>query len=475
MAMATDGRVLDDRYRLERLVDSGGFGEVWLASDLVLARPVTIKLLHSDPDSDAEMLARFKVEAIRASSIVHPNLARVFDYNDPVDGQPPFLVMESVEGKSLADLLASGPMPVPATLDVIAQVAAGVDAAPEAGLVHLDLRPENVVLSPGGAFKVTDFGIGRTADTVADLYPLGALAQACLRGQSAPVPADVAALIAELTDLNSVARPGSVAAVARRAAALREQLEPRRPPARLPAETTNRPIEQLDADPSVTATMPSWHQGRRRLLLVPVAAVIAVAAFLLLAGRFDRGHVSAQSDVRKGATTALVNSAAFRNLPVGVADSRLLRMGFSVRNRWQPSGSVKAGDVIAVSPTGRLRLGSVVTVLGSGPTRGPGRVMTSRTYRRHHHQGKHKPKSGPTGKPSHSPKATSSPSPQPTSTPSPSPTGTPSPTPSQTPTSSPTQSPTSSPAPSGSPAPSSSPSGPGQRSPTESPGTSAQP
>ena len=366
MAMATDGWVLDDRFRLEHLVESGGFGEVWLASDLVLARPVVVKLLRCDPVADAELLAQFKVEARRASSIVHPNLARIFDYNDPVDGQPPFLVMEFVDGKSLADLLTSGPLPVPATLDVLAQVAAGVNAAQEAGLVHLDLKPANILLSAGGTFKVTDFGIGRTADTAADLYPLGALAQECLRGQPERVPPAVAVLISELTDLNSASRPGSAAEVARRAAALRDQLEPRRPPAPLPAEATSRSIER-DPDPSATATMPTRRQARRRLLLVPVAAAIVVASVLLLAGHFDRRSSPTQGDVQAGADTALVNSAAFRNQPVGVADSRLLRMGFSVRNRWQPSGSVPAGDVIAVSPTGRLPLGSVVTVLGSGP------------------------------------------------------------------------------------------------------------
>jgi hypothetical protein len=265
-----------------------------------------------------------------------------------------------------------------------------------------------------------------------------------------------------------VSRPGSVAEVARRAAALRDQLEPHRPPAPLPAEVAERPIGS-SPDPSVPATLPSRRQTRRRLLLVPVAAAIVVASVLLLAGHFDRGSSPTQGDVQAGADTALVNGAAFRNQPVGVADSRLLRLGFSVRNRWQPSGSVPAGDVIAVSPTGRLPLGSLVTVLGSGPTRGPGRVMTSRADRGHHHHGKHTPRGGPTGKASHSPTATTSPSPEPTSTPSPSPTGTPAPTPSQTPTGSPTQSPTSSPAPSGSP------SGPGDRSPTESPGATGQP
>ena len=99
MAMATDGRVLDDRYRLERLVAPDGFGEVWEATDQVLARPVTVKLLGADRLADEEALARFGAEARLASSVTHRNLARIFDYNDPVDGQPPFLVMEFVDGQ----------------------------------------------------------------------------------------------------------------------------------------------------------------------------------------------------------------------------------------------------------------------------------------------------------------------------------------------------------------------------------------
>jgi hypothetical protein len=108
--MAADGRVLDSRYRLERLVASNGCGEVWQATDLILARLVAVRLLPADQVADADMLARFRAEARLASSVAHRNLARIFDYNDPVGGQPPFVVMEFVPGESLADLLAAGPL-----------------------------------------------------------------------------------------------------------------------------------------------------------------------------------------------------------------------------------------------------------------------------------------------------------------------------------------------------------------------------
>jgi eukaryotic-like serine/threonine-protein kinase len=467
MVMAADGGVLDSRYRLERLVGSGEFGEVWLGADQILARPVTIKLLGGDV-ADADMLDRFRAEARLASSITHRNLARVFDYNDPVDGQPPFLVMEFVQGQSLADQLAGGPLSVPATLDVLAQVAAGVGAANEAGLVRLDVTPASVLLSSDGVVKVTDFGIGSTSDTAAGLYALGSLARECLRGP-AEVPAAVAALIADLTDEDAANRPGSAAEVAERATALREQLAPRRiltgPLAAL-AESVRRPAERGQA-PSASATAPLGEGSRRRpwtrLVLAPVAAAIVVASVLFLVGRLDKSIDPAQSDIRAGNRTALVNGAAFRNRSVSVADTRLRRLGFSVRNRWQRSATVPAGLVIAVSPTGRLPIGSVVTVLGSGSAVGAGHGMTRTPGSRHHRRGRQTPTHSPTSKASPSPKGGSSPSPQPTSTPSPSPTGTPSPAPSQTPTSSPTSNPT----------PSGSPTGPGVPSPSGSASPSA--
>src|SRR5579871_3129387 len=208
--MVADGQILDDRYRLERLLAPDGLGEVWQATDQVLARPVTVKLLGADRLADAEMLDRFGAEARLASSITHRNLARIFDYNDPVDGQPPFLVMEFAEGQSLADLLAVGPLSVPATLDVVAQVAAGMEAAGQAGLGRLDVAPENVLVCYDGSVKVTDFGIGRPADDAGDLRALGALAEECLGGQGER-PAAVDELLAELADEDRASRPGNAA------------------------------------------------------------------------------------------------------------------------------------------------------------------------------------------------------------------------------------------------------------------------
>jgi eukaryotic-like serine/threonine-protein kinase len=466
--VVADGQILDDRYRLERLVAPDGFGDVWQATDQVLARPVTVKLLGADRLADEEALARFGAEARLASSITHRNLARIFDYNDPVAGQPPFLVMEFAQGESLADLLAGGPLSVPATLDVLAQVAGGMEAASQAGLSRLDITPANVLVCYDGSVKVTDFGIGRSADPAADVNALGALAEKCLDGQG-EIPAAAAGLLAELTDEDGVHRPESAAEVARRAAALHEQLAPRRRfslalvgALRMPAERD--PEAPASATATLRARLPAKRRSRSRLLLVPIAAVIVGVSVLLLTGRLDRGIYPLQGDLRAGNRTALVDGAAFRGLPVSAADDRLRRLGFSVRNRWVRSASGPAGLVISVAPTGRLPVGRLVTVFGSGPAGDSGRPAIRRGAG-HHPKGRQGARPSPTGTASRSPKASSSPSAPPSPGPTPSPTGPPAPTP----TASPTQTPTSSPQPSGSPTSTGGPSPTGSASPSQGP------
>jgi hypothetical protein len=524
MVVAAEGWILDRRYRLERRVVSGSIGEVWQGFDVVLSRPVAVRLLDTDPGTDPAALARFKVEARRASAVTHENIAKVFDYNDAVAGQPPFLVTEFVDGRSLAEVLASGPLGVSATVGIVAQVAAGMAAAHEAGLTGLDVTPANVVLSAEGTVKVTDLGIGSLAGSErtggpggaapaysapecvagerrtpsADLYSLGVLADECLRGEPpftgtpleldaahmardrpplpGAIPAAVIALIMELTDKDPARRPASAALVAERASALREQVAPPSPgppaaavagPPTLQFPAAPRPASQAPAPqaladqwpapqaladrwPAPQAVADRWpapqavadqslarRPSPRRLLLVAVAAVAVVASALVLASHLDQTPRLAQNAVQAGRATAEVNGAAFKDVPVGVAGARLRRMGFLVRIRWRQSASVPAGLVIAVSPTGRLPLGSLVSVLGSRPGGESGWKTLSGPARNRHHQGRHVRQGGPTGKASHSTGASSSPSPSPAPTPTPSPTGTPSPAPSQSPTSSP--------------------------------------
>jgi eukaryotic-like serine/threonine-protein kinase len=154
--MLFPGVALGHRYELEERVGAGGFSDVWRARDLTLDRTVAVKVLHAAYVQDAEALARFRAEARHAGSLAHENIARVYDYGEP---HPPYLVMELVEGPSLAQALASGPMDPVRAMDVVAQAAAGLQAAHEAGLVHRDIKPGNLLLAPDGIVKITDFGI----------------------------------------------------------------------------------------------------------------------------------------------------------------------------------------------------------------------------------------------------------------------------------------------------------------------------
>jgi serine/threonine protein kinase len=154
------GRLLAQRYRLVERIDEGGAGEVWRARDEKLDRDVAIKLLGSDAD-DA-FRARFADEARRAAAVVHPNVVVVFD--EGRDGADAFMVMELVHGKTLREIVAErGPLPAHEVARLIRQVAAALDAAHAAGVIHCDVKPANVIVDREGVAKLTDFGIARAA------------------------------------------------------------------------------------------------------------------------------------------------------------------------------------------------------------------------------------------------------------------------------------------------------------------------
>jgi serine/threonine protein kinase len=153
-------RLLATRYRLIERIDEGGAGEVWRARDEKLDRDVAIKLLG--PDADDAFRARFADEARRAAAVVHPNVVTVFD--EGRDGADAFMVMELVPGKTLREIVAErGPMPPDEVSRLIRQVAAALDAAHAAGVIHCDVKPANVIVDPDGTAKLTDFGIARAA------------------------------------------------------------------------------------------------------------------------------------------------------------------------------------------------------------------------------------------------------------------------------------------------------------------------
>ena len=155
------GQVLSGRYELEELVGTGGMSSVYRAHDRLLARKVALKVLHEHYGSDEAYVERFRREARAVASLSHPNIVAVIDRGEHEGRQ--FIVFEYVEGENLKRLIErEGPMPVERALELAIQIARGLSFAHGEGLVHRDVKPQNVLLNGDGAAKVTDFGIARS-------------------------------------------------------------------------------------------------------------------------------------------------------------------------------------------------------------------------------------------------------------------------------------------------------------------------
>ncbi len=146
-------------YPVEREVGRGGMGIVYLARDTKLDRPVAIKVLPAAFASDPDRLGRFEREARLLASLSHPNIAAIYGLEE-ADGQR-FLVLEYVDGETLAERVVHGPLAVDDAIDVCRQIAAALEAAHEGGVIHRDLKPGNVKLTPTGEVKVLDFGLAK--------------------------------------------------------------------------------------------------------------------------------------------------------------------------------------------------------------------------------------------------------------------------------------------------------------------------
>jgi hypothetical protein len=149
-------------YPIERELGRGGMGVVYLGRDPQLGRPVAVKVLPEAMAGDAERLARFDREARMLAAVHHPNVASIFGVGEDGGGRR-YLALEYVPGESLAERLARAPLPVADAIAVCRDIAAGLEAAHEAGVVHRDLKPANVRLTPDGAAKVLDFGLAKGA------------------------------------------------------------------------------------------------------------------------------------------------------------------------------------------------------------------------------------------------------------------------------------------------------------------------
>ncbi|MGH3852395.1 MAG: serine/threonine-protein kinase, partial [Pseudonocardiaceae bacterium] len=214
------GQLLARRYRLSRRIAVGGMGEVWQATDTRLDRQVAIKALKPELSGDAEFRHRFHTEARMAASLNHPGIAAVHDYGEEAGA---YLVMELVAGEPLDTILMrQRRLTAERTLDILRQAGDALQAAHERGLVHRDIKPGNILITPDGRVKLTDFGIARAVDAApvtrdgmvlgtahyiaperaaggeagpaGDVYSLGVVGYECLAGQR-PFVADSAVTV----------------------------------------------------------------------------------------------------------------------------------------------------------------------------------------------------------------------------------------------------------------------------------------
>jgi len=158
-----EGKVYGGRYRLVKRIATGGMGEVWQAQDEIILRQVAIKILKQQYLGDPDFLERFRTEAKHAAMINNDGIANVYDYGE--DEGSAYLVMELVPGESLSSILErEKTLPEQQVISIIAQTALALDAAHREGLVHRDIKPGNLLITPDGSVKITDFGIARVAN-----------------------------------------------------------------------------------------------------------------------------------------------------------------------------------------------------------------------------------------------------------------------------------------------------------------------
>lgn len=264
------GMTFGGRYELSSRIAIGGMGEVWNASDSIIGRTVAIKILKDEYMGDPGFLERFRAEARHAALVNHEGIANVFDYGEEQGSA--YIVMELVPGEPLSAIIErEGKLPADRVLGIVAQTATALQAAHDAGLVHRDIKPGNLLITPEGRVKITDFGIARIADQVpltatgqvmgtvqylapeqasghtatpsTDIYSLGIVAYECLAGKRpftgesqvaiamaqindtppplpAEVPAPVQRLVLSCLAKDPADRPATAAKLAQAATAL---------------------------------------------------------------------------------------------------------------------------------------------------------------------------------------------------------------------------------------------------------------
>ena len=390
---------LAGRYQLGERVGLGGMAVIYRARDQVLDRDVAVKVLHDHLADDAEIRERFHHEARHAAALSHPHIVQVFDQGE---GPPPYIVMELVDGPSLREVLHERGCLSPAeTLAVVLPVCEALARAHAAGVVHCDIKPENVLIDPGGAPKVADFGIaqatastlrtaqstligsvhymapelarGRAATPASDQYAVGVLVFELLTGRK-PLPADTPMAVLARHAREPIPRPSRFARGIPRAldrvvaracardpadrfpdlASLAAAMRAAVPSGADPVDVHGDRTLVIPAGESTTTVPP---RPRRRSWR-STAALVAVLTLALLSGVSP--GLTAQRTV-PGVEGLGRDSAALRLRAQGLAIAEAPP---------QPSRDVPEGKVLSQQPLAgsRLRRGETVTVvLSSGP------------------------------------------------------------------------------------------------------------
>jgi serine/threonine-protein kinase len=400
-------RTLGDRYELVSLLATGGMGQVWRARDTLLDRTVAVKVLRSEFTGDPTFLARFRAEARHTAVLAHRNIAALHDYgevttDDGAHEHLAYLVMELVVGESLSDLLArERRLGVARTLDVLEQTAAALAVAHEAGVVHRDVKPGNVLVGADGIVKITDFGIAWSASSVpltrtgqvvgtahylspeqaaggkagpaSDVYALGMIGYECLAGRRAfdgensvqialrqlrdtpdPLPGDVPENVRRLIGRALLKDPEArFADGAAFCAAVREVLAGRMltPP---PSDGGTRQF---------AAALAGIQPRRRRAVrvLAPVATLLAGAG-IAVAGTQWLGSAPPPAVAEAEVASVVLVADDYLGRPVEDVEAELGALGLAVERRVEETGARAPGLVTGVSPAGAVREGATVVV-----------------------------------------------------------------------------------------------------------------
>jgi len=341
-----------DHYRIESRIGSGGMGTVYLAHDTKLERPAALKFLPRHLDSDGPIAERFLLEARAAAAIDHPNVCTVYEIGQ-ADGRR-YIAMAHYQGETLREILARGPLPLELCTDYAGQIAAALGAAHRKGIVHRDIKPGNVIVTPEGVVKVLDFGLAKLVDAslTRDHQRLGTVAYMApeqLQGRAVDPRTDLWALGVVWYEMLTGRRPFTGEGTA---ALVHQILHEHPPPLRElrpdASDDTSRLIHSLlervpedrpeSTDDVLSGTLPA----PRRWPTVSRAAAAVAGLLIILAAAY------AAANLMIGAARPSTDARAVAVLPceAGAVEAGIVSLG----DRWAEELIRKLGRVAGLRP-----------------------------------------------------------------------------------------------------------------------------